>query len=558
MASENTANDSSTDHDDLSAVRDKPSNRISVFLAVFALLALIMIPVGRAALIETDRQFANFAGIGAGILAVLFAILAIAFHRNIPWVYKFAALLAPVACLVAFNWFYEFAGFNGEVWPTFRPRLAARDELQDQLGPTLFDQSMELGELSKTPRFNQMLGNRRDGNISAPEFSMNWAEQLPQIVWRRNVGDGWSGFAVAQGMAISLEQRDDREFLTAYQLKDGETAWEFSVPGRHYHPLGGLGPRSTPTIVDRQDTQVVVAQTATGKVLCVDLKDGKPIWQFDLFDAAGIRQEQAEQDVMWGRSGSPLVINDMVIVPLGGATKQVDAPKSLIALSLTDGSERWRNGSSQIAFASPVMFTLDGDPQIVSVNEGTVTGHDVTTGDVLWTSPWPSKSNGDACASQPVQLDSNRVLISKGYAQGSKLIEISRPKNDASDGSESGWIAKDVWTNAKVLKTKFTSAIVHEGKAYGLSDGVLECVDPETGTRIWRGGRFGQGQMLIVNGVILVSAEDGRIAAVNAADGKTIAEMQVLDGITWNPPAVAGPFLLVRNGTEAVCLRNSK
>ncbi|MFN9434906.1 MAG: PQQ-binding-like beta-propeller repeat protein, partial [Planctomycetota bacterium] len=174
----------------------------------------------------------------------------------------------------------------------------------------------------------------------------------------------------------------------------------------------------------------------------------------------------------------------------------------------------------------------------------------------LWESSWPSKSNGDACASQPVQVDNNKILIGKGYGLGSKLIELRRNrKSDVEDNSV--WEALDVWSNTRMLKTKFTSAVMFEGKAYALSDGILECVDPMTGARLWRGPRYGQGQLLIVNGEILVSAEDGRIASVNRSNGKPVLEVKVLEGITWNTPAVAGPFLLVRNGTEAVCLKSS-
>jgi hypothetical protein len=62
----------------------------------------------------------------------------------------------------------------------------------------------------------------------------------------------------------------------------------------------------------------------------------------------------------------------------------------------------------------------------------------------------------------------------------------------------------------------------------------------------------------VVNGAILVSAEDGRIVSVDRESGKPIAEMQVLEGITWNTPAVAGPYLLVRNASEVVCLLSPK
>ncbi|MFN6131142.1 MAG: PQQ-binding-like beta-propeller repeat protein, partial [Planctomycetota bacterium] len=302
--------------------------------------------------------------------------------------------------------------------------------------------------------------------------------------------------------------------------------------------------------------EVVIAQTALGIVVCLDCETGVPRWELNLLQRAGINQIESEQNVMWGRSGSPLVVDDMAIIPFGGSKSNSSTIHSLISVDLATGEDRWLGGQTQISYASPALLTIEGERQIVSVNEGNITGHNVATGKVLWESSWPSKSNGDACASQPVQVDNNKILIGKGYGLGSKLIELRRNrKSDVEDNSV--WEALDVWSNTRMLKTKFTSAVMFEGKAYALSDGILECVDPMTGARLWRGPRYGQGQLLIVNGEILVSAEDGRIASVNRSNGKPVLEVKVLEGITWNTPAVAGPFLLVRNGTEAVCLKSS-
>jgi outer membrane protein assembly factor BamB len=137
------------------------------------------------------------------------------------------------------------------------------------------------------------------------------------------------------------------------------------------------------------------------------------------------------------------------------------------------------------------------------------------------------------------------------------LIEIKQVSEETRNKSVRIWKASDLWVNTKILKTKFTSAVCQGDNLYALSDGVLECVSAGSGKRLWRGERFGQGQLLLVNGVLLVTAEDGRIAAVNPENGTTIAQHAVLDGVTWNTAAVAGPYLLVRNATEAVCLKSS-
>jgi outer membrane protein assembly factor BamB len=539
-----------------SASRGLRPSRSSFVFSVLAVAFVVLVPIARSAWEDIDRQIANFGGLACGLLALLFAQLAVATHRRVPWFLKIAVFAAPVLAVLGFLANYEFAGFNGEVWPTFRARGSEAHSQKSSVVETSTQKEQTIDPAIRSLRFSQFLGNRRDGTVDSPEFAMDWEQRSPKMIWKRGIGEGWSGFAVANGLAITLYQRGESEVLSAWYLENGQTAWEHEIPGKHANPLGGTGPRSTPTVASLSTGDVVLAQTALGVVVCLDCNTGVPRWELNLLERAGINQIESEQDIMWGRSGSPLVIDDMAIIPFGGSKSKSSAIHSLIAVDLATGEDRWLGGLTQIAYASPALLTIDGERQIVSVNEGSITGHNIATGEVLWESPWPSKTNGDACASQPVQVDNNKILIGKGYGLGSKVFELRGNRKSATDDS-STWQALDVWSNTRILKTKFTNAVVFEGKAYALSDGILECVDPMTGTRLWRGPRYGQGQMLIVNGEILVSAEDGRIASVDRSNGKPVSEIKVLEGITWNTPAVAGPFLLVRNGTEAVCLKSS-
>lgn len=545
-------------HDDASAGLGsqassvRKTNRLSFVFSVLAVAGWILIPVVRGALEDVDRQFANFGGIFCGLLGCLFLGLAILFHRSVPWFLKLLVVLLPPLSIWGFFTYYEFAGVNGEVWPTFRVRQARQSKPLPE-SPQPRKEAFRTDPNVAAYSFSQYLGDQRVGNVDSKEFETDWSVALPELVWKIQIGAGWSGFSVAEGLAVTLEQRDETEAIVARDLLTGDEVWAHTEPGKHENPLGGLGPRSTPTLCKSDAGWLVVAQTALGKVLCLDLLSGQLHWSIDLLELAGIDQVEAEQDVMWGRSGSPLVRGDLVYVPFGGSSKKTDNLKSLLCARLKTGEVLWTNGNMQIAYASPVVLNLDGVEQIVLVNEASAHGYDLETGNELWSTPWPSKSNGDACASQPVQVDANHLILGKGYAQGSKLIEVQSAEGE---GGARTWKATDVWANTRILKTKFTSTVMHEGKAFALSDGVLECIEPMTGKRIWRGARFGQGQMLIVNGQAIVVAEDGRIVSVDAATGKTIAEMNVLEGITWNPLCVAGPYLLVRNGTEAACLKS--
>jgi outer membrane protein assembly factor BamB len=145
--------------------------------------------------------------------------------------------------------------------------------------------------------------------------------------------------------------------------------------------------------------------------------------------------------------------------------------------------------------------------------------------------------------------------VSKGYGLGARLVKIAR------QGDE--WTAQTLWPvedeGKRVLKTKFANVAIRDGFVYGLDDGTLQCVELETGRPRWKSGRFGHGQILMVEDLILVMAEStGELALVEASPEKfrELGRFQALDrGKTWNNLALAGPYLLVRNAAEAACLK---
>jgi len=145
-------------------------------------------------------------------------------------------------------------------------------------------------------------------------------------------------------------------------------------------------------------------------------------------------------------------------------------------------------------------------------------------------------------------IGDRRLFLSKGYGIGAAVFEIE--KNDVEP-----WSLREVWRNAGLLKTKFTNVAIHNGHAYGLSDGILECVRVDDGTRRWKAGRYGQGQVLRVGALLLVQAESGEVVLVDASPEKHVVRgrLAAIDGQTWNNLCLSGNRLLVRNAEEAAC-----
>lgn len=105
------------------------------------------------------------------------------------------------------------------------------------------------------------------------------------------------------------------------------------------------------------------------------------------------------------------------------------------------------------------------------------------------------------------------------------------------------------------MKTQFNSPSVLGNHLYGLDDGRLACLDLATGDRLWKEGRFGSGQSIVIDNLILIQNESGTVhlASANPASFQELGQLAALSSKTWNHPVLAGRFLLVRNDREAVC-----
>jgi outer membrane protein assembly factor BamB len=390
--------------------------------------------------------------------------------------------------------------------------------------------------------FPKFLGPDAGLGIDRVSLDPDWSGKPPKQLWRRPIGAGWSGFATCGDHAVTLEQRGDDEIVSCCSVTTGQPEWSIAVPARHETVLGGVGPRSTPTVRDG----VVYAAGATGWLRAIEGATGRLLWKKDVLADLGIDPAAHAAAVAWGRAGSPLVAGEVVIVPAGGP--RADGPVSLVAYDRATGERRWTAGNEQISYTTPILARLGGREAIVSVNEASVVGYDPSTRAEVWRFDWPGHSNSDASCSQAVAIGDMQVFVSKGYGIGSAVFEI------AGESAEP-WTFREVWHATGNLKTKFTNVAIHEGHAYGLSDGILECVRLADGSRQWKGGRYGQGQVLRVGALLIVQAESGEVVLVDASPAKHVVRgrLDAIRGQTWNNLCLTGSRLLVRNAEEAAC-----
>lgn len=419
---------------------------------------------------------------------------------------------------------FRIRGVDGNLVPILEFRWGRRDLAVTSPLPT----APAPKALRGSADFPQFLGPHRNGILEGPRLATNWIAQPPTLLWRQPVGAAWSGFAVAGVTAITQEQRGEQEVVVAYDLATGRVVWSHEDAARYFTTLAGEGPRATPTIANGR----VYAQGATGMLNCLELATGRVVWAKDIL------KEHGSVVPDWGFSSSPLVFDDAVVVNPGGGNNQ-----SVASYRAEDGKPIWTGGKHGASYSSPLLTAVAGTPQVLVFGGGLV-GYDAKSGDVLWKFRWPG---GHPHVAMPVRLSESDWILSSGYGTGSARISVSRD-------TAGKWSAKQVWKTNR-LKSKFGNPVLHRGFVYGLDDGILACLDAGTGDMKWKDGRYGHGQVLLVGERLLVMAESGEIVLVdpNPHGLHELTRFTALTGKTWNPPALAGEYLLVRNDKEAAC-----
>ena len=312
-----------------------------------------------------------------------------------------------------------------------------------------------------------------------------------------------------------------------YRLTTGEQVWVHADTTRYGTTMGGIGPRATPTITGGR----VYTLGGTGILNSLELEDGAKVWS---------RQVLEDNDASpseWGMTSSPLVVGDVVIVQLGlGGI-------SLAAYDRATGEPAWRAGTDAGSYSTPTLATVGGREQVLINNGRSVAGHDPVSGELLWREPWDLPGER---ISPPLVIGDDQLLVSAAYGIGSRMLKL------VPDGDR--FSVEELWETRR-LKSKFAPLVERDGVVYGLDDGVGVAIDPATGERLWKRGRYGHGQLILVDDLLLIVTEKGNVVLVEATpeEHREVARIQAFDSKTWNPPALSGRLLLVRNNLEAVC-----
>ena len=379
--------------------------------------------------------------------------------------------------------------------------------------------------------WNQYRGPNRDGHIPKQGTTLGW-QNKPSLRWKVPNGPGHSSVLIGKQTVYTLEQNGNRETLFARQLSNGQEKWKFSVKTKWNDSMSGIGPRSTPTLLNGK-----LYTLFTNGVLCrLNEQTGKLEWKTKVVD-----EDYAFPE--WGIVSSPFIWKDSVILNLGGKEGAVRA------YSISSGKLVWKSDfSGESVYISSSVLSLLGEDHLLAAVEGKIAGLDPNTGKTRWERPWKIFLNNVQIA-QPIALSPNSFLFAAGYGKGAECFSINRGANPDTYSIGSIWKSKN-------LKAKFSNPVLKDGYLYGLSENLLVCLEAETGELKWRGEKYGYGRILASTDKLFILGNTGILSVVEANPEQfteVFSEQLLSDVRCWNGPALAGGYLVAMNGQELAC-----
>ncbi|MCA9064813.1 MAG: PQQ-like beta-propeller repeat protein [Planctomycetaceae bacterium] len=385
----------------------------------------------------------------------------------------------------------------------------------------------------------QFLGPSRDGKSAETGLISRFPADGPQVLWKRELGVGMSGFAVSNDVVFTTYQDGTSQYVIAMNSSTGATLWQSAI-GEAYENAMGNGPRATPTVAG----DAVFALTGEGILAALDRESGAVLWKVNVPRLLGGSPTE------YGNACSPLVVGRNVIVQANGTKGRV------AAFGASDGQLAWASGGKGTSgYSSPVLLNLQQTPQVVAFTGDAVLGIQPETGAELWRYPW--ETDYDCNTASPVQLSDQTLLISSGENHGSAILTVSRQGDS--------WNVESTWESLgrqSVLRAEWQTPVLLDGYLYAL-DNVgsagpitnLVCVRVSDGKQMWIQPRFGKSNLVAAAGRLYLSNMNGEVIIGDASpDGfRETARHKVIE-TTRQAPVIANGQLYLRDDRHVVCL----
>lgn len=380
----------------------------------------------------------------------------------------------------------------------------------------------------------QLLGPARNGVSAETNLAETWPKAGPPVLWKRNVGQGFSGPAVAAGRLILFHRTDDQEVVECLDASTGDGLWRFPYATSYRDDFGfDVGPRATPTIVGNR----VYTFGAQGLLHCLDFRTGAVLWSVDTHRRFGVRKG------FFGAACSPLVDGNAVLLNVGGRDGA-----GLVAFHKATGKLLWKATDDEASYSSPVAATINGRRHAFFLTRSGLVDVDPETGDVGFQFPWRARIRASVNAASPLVVD-DRVFISASYQTGAALLRVTGNPPDK------------LWSSDDVLSNHYATSVHRDGYLYGFHGRQeygpeLRCVELETGKVRWGRRLGGAGTVTLAGDRLLVLLESGELIVASASPEafKPTARARVLPEVVRAYPALADGRLYARNKSTFVCI----
>lgn len=381
---------------------------------------------------------------------------------------------------------------------------------------------------SNSSNWPQFRGQNRDGVSTENVSTTDWKQSPPKLVWKQEIGEGFSELTVVDGVVYTmtsekLDSISGFEFVVAYDENTGHELWRTQVDSMYYDADGwGCGARATPSI----DDDYVFCFSGKGTLSAVDRKNGALVWQVNFGETYGSTIPR------WGYASSPLLLDETVIMEIGGTEN-----RAFGAFGKKDGKLLWASGEGVSSHDSPLLTTIDGQQQIIFANGRTLYSYNLQ-GDTLWTFTMPF----GGLTAIPLLVDKNKIFLS-GVRTPSFCI-VSVENNKATE-----------FLTGPAMKNDFSSSCYYKGYIYGFHVAALRCISAETGEVKWTKRGLGKGSLILVDNQLLVLSDQGTLVMVdtNPEAYTEHGSLDVLTGKSWTAPSFSNGKVFVRNLTEMAC-----
>jgi outer membrane protein assembly factor BamB len=386
---------------------------------------------------------------------------------------------------------------------------------------------------AKADDWPQFLGPARNGVYSGNDLAAKWPPKGPPVIWKKEVGQGFSSPVVARNRLILFHRLGNKEVVEALDAGTGRTIWTFDYPTQYRDDFGfDEGPRAAPTVANGR----VYTFGAEGLLHCLDFDTGKKVWSVDTN-----RQFQVAKG-FFGAAGAPLVDGDRVLMNIGGAGA------GLAAFDAATGKTLWTIPNQEASYSSPVAATIQKSRHVLFFTRSGLVDVDPAAGKVRYEFPWHARSRTSVNAATPLVVD-DYVFVSSSYGTGAVLLQVGTSK------------LEKVWASDDALTNHYATSVYRDGFLYGYhgrqEEGPsLRCVEFKTGKVRWSVDGFGGGTITLAGDKLLIVRESGEMILASATPSafQKISEARILPATVRAYPAIAGGRMYIRNEKTLICL----